>query len=277
MFKRLSTLLLLATSLGPSYAQAHPNALDTIGKSTIRSDSHSFQILHVHRPQSEVFYMGRFSLTESNCNESSSESEKQSLLPFEDVQSQCPIIIFDWDDTLLSGEVNGIDTQTEEVEKLETSALQLLEAAADIGKVYIVSNGSERWLKFSMETYFPRFASLLPRLKVISARSLFKNKYPHRHTKWKSLVFKDILKIHGNGKVNPIRIISIGDSNIERNALQRVTQRKPRIISKTIKLIKNPSIIDLTKELELLKSNLETWAKSDDLLDFDFLITPTHE
>jgi hypothetical protein len=89
---------------------------------------------------------------------------KELFLPNNKPKSHNSLIIFDWDDTLLpttfltqGGTYNEniilTDSDQKEFEKLEKTALNLLNIAISKGDVYIITNAGLGWVEFSSKKY----------------------------------------------------------------------------------------------------------------------------
>ena len=145
------------------------------------------------------------------------------------------LVIFDWDDTIYPttswylGKQKWTCSQLEEFGKSAYDLLTKYIATFGLENVYIVTNGEEHWIQYSLDAVIKKLKkySVFPaswyRIKqllstklvgrVISARSLFNKQYPKQTTTWKTLVFKQIAKKHfGTDTQTKCSIISIGDS-----------------------------------------------------------------
>merc|ERR1719204_2919045 len=90
------------------------------------------------------------------------------------------VVFFDWDDTLLCtshlgayADDNVPTLLQQQLEDLEASVRRLLELAARLGRVIIVTNAEEGWVQQSAARFLPGLAPALEGVPVLSARSLF--------------------------------------------------------------------------------------------------------
>ena len=101
------------------------------------------------------------------------------------------IIIFDWDDTLLPTtflESKGIfesvieftKFEKQKLTEIEDIILQLLTLAVDKGDVYIITNADKGWVEYSSRIFYPSLSYILKKIKIISAKSKFQEKFPDR-------------------------------------------------------------------------------------------------
>ena len=100
------------------------------------------------------------------------------------------IFIFDWDDTLFCTSVlspNGYfddereisPSQMRRIEELETFVKSILTKAIEKGDTYIVTNSEAAWVEYSCELFFPNVYKFLKKIKIISGRDLYEEKFPH--------------------------------------------------------------------------------------------------
>ena len=107
------------------------------------------------------------------------------------------VIIFDWDDTLLSSSwlaTNGLRLDEPEVvppaamkqlAQLEASVIVLLERALEFGHVTIITNAETGWVELSARKFMPGVLNVLQRVHVMSARSAFERLSPDNPGDWK--------------------------------------------------------------------------------------------
>ncbi|CEG42699.1 HAD-like domain [Plasmopara halstedii] len=208
-----------------------------------------------------------------------------------------PLIILDWDDTLFpnthlaklgfSSEdkafvipqdcVSTLNELAEEVEKF-------LIACLNIGTCCIVTNGQSGWVERSCKRFLPNVVPLLEKITIISARSCFEKVYPDRPIEWKIAVYQDLLAKHGYMQMSRLeprddcirqqehetqQVIALGDSQGDRCAIQYVARRTPYMQLKSIKLLDNPTITQLQKQLKILGVFLEQLSCHDETLDLE--------
>jgi len=178
------------------------------------------------------------------------------------------IFIFDWDDTLFCTSVlspNGyfdsereiLPSQFERIEKLEIFVECLLIKSMEKGDTYIISNSEAAWVKYSCEVFFPNVYKLLNKIKIISGRDLYKDKFPNDYKTWKIKAFNKILNYYSLHL--PTNIMSFGDSTNDIDASYDLVKHFPNGFIKAIKFQEFPLIQDLIKELILVLDNFNTY------------------
>lgn len=170
------------------------------------------------------------------------------------------------------------------LQELEKEITGFLSTCSALGTTYIVTNGLKGWVEESCERFLPAVLPLLKTVTVISARSKFESTYPYRPVEWKIAVYKDILAKHwadeDDGGALPERrsamepapyqqIIAVGDSPIDRRAIQYVARRTPHVLLKSVKLLENPSSLQLVKQLRMLGGYLPQLAQHREALDLE--------
>lgn len=190
------------------------------------------------------------------------------------------LIVFDWDDTLCPSDwirenrptlsflkaVPNEDRFTVPLKELEKRAEALLKLAMDMGKVVIVTNAVDPWVRTSCKNFLPGLLPIVEKIPVIYARSLYEKmnldspKVPagkampgmyaaSGHNKlsgvngllaaqqaeaaspqhWKELAFEqEISGFYSRYSHQSWKnVISIGDAIFERDALRRVVVHRP--------------------------------------------------
>ena len=69
------------------------------------------------------------------------------------------------------------------------AASKCLEAASKYGEVIIITNSDEGWVNFSAERYVPNLLPILPKYRIISARTAYEQFYPGQPLCWKAAAF----------------------------------------------------------------------------------------
>ncbi|CAI5708406.1 hypothetical protein KXD40_004913 [Peronospora effusa] len=207
------------------------------------------------------------------------------------------LIILDWDDTLLpnthlaklgfSSEEEDFEIPKDHVLVLEELAKEVedfLTACLKIGTCCIVTNGLSGWVQRSCQRFLPNVVPLLEQMSVISARSNFERVFPDRPIEWKIAAYRDVLAKRGLMQVPPVethgvyvqqqqrevhQVIALGDSQVDRCAIQYVARRTPNMQLKSIKLLDNPSMTQLQKQLSLLGVFLVQLSGHDETLDLE--------
>ena len=174
------------------------------------------------------------------------------------------IFIFDWDDTLLcttilspygyfDDEIEVQPSKMEKIEKLEIYVRSILTKALEKGDVYIITNSEAAWIEYSCERFFPSVYKFLNKIKIISARDLYEEKYPHDYKIWKIKAFNNIIK---NYSLNlPTNILCFGDSSYEIDAAYDLISKFPNGFVKAIKFKEYPLIQDLINQLVFVLEN----------------------
>jgi hypothetical protein len=178
------------------------------------------------------------------------------------------IFIFDWDDTLFCTSVlspNGyfdsereiLPSQLKRIEKLEIFVECILVKSIEKGDTYIISNSEAAWIKYSCEIFFPNVYKLLNKIKIISGRDLYEDKFPQDYKTWKIKAFNMILK---NYSLNlPTNIMTFGDSTYDIDASYDLVKKFPNGFIKAIKFQEFPLIQDLIKQLILVLDNFDSY------------------
>ena len=171
------------------------------------------------------------------------------------------IFIFDWDDTLLCTTVLSpcgyfddnmiiLPSKMEKIEKLEILVKKLLTKTIEKGDTYIITNSEPGWVEYSCKRFFPNTFELLNRIKIISARGLYEEKYPKDFKTWKTRAFNEIIKHYD--KNLPTNIMCLGDSAYEIEAAHGLAGKFPNGFIKAIKFKEYPKIDELTSQLGLV-------------------------
>jgi len=190
-------------------------------------------------------------------------------LPFVD-QPREPMIIFDWDDTLMcSSEIkahNNVDPQ--ELKELEDVVLCVLKTAMSLGKTTIVTNANMCWVRATANLFMPSVLDVLQFVEVMSARQTYERKWPNNPHAWKNQAFRDI--IGGTKKIaedlgcvetcisegGGVNLIVLGDSPAEIQAGHAAAQGHDDIV-KTVKFKELPTVKDLLGQLRAVVRSLE--------------------
>ena len=177
------------------------------------------------------------------------------------------IIIFDWDDTLLPTSFlvsKGILTpnmkfskyETQKILELEELILQLLTLAVNKGNVYIITNADKCWVEYSSKLIYPRILNIMQKIKIISAKNKYQEKYPGDSRKWKIKAFVNLtteldVKIITN-------IICSGDSVFEIEAGKILASKFNQAFIKTINFKEKPELEEVLKQILLVKLQFNT-------------------
>ncbi|CAI5715970.1 unnamed protein product [Hyaloperonospora brassicae] len=209
--------------------------------------------------------------------------------------SPAPLILLDWDDTILPNThlaKLGLFSEDEDFELPADCLPALLEFANEvehfltaclkIGACCIVTNGLTGWVESSCQRFLPNVVPLVEQMTVISARSAFERVLPDRPIEWKIAVYRDVLAKRGFRQTpamaapgvyveqqQPQQVIALGDSQVDRCAIQYVARHTPSTQLKSIKLLDNPSMAQLQKQLHLLGVFLVQLSGHDEALDLE--------
>ena len=171
------------------------------------------------------------------------------------------LIIFDWDDTLLPTSFltpGGIfdenmklsQSDTEKLSKLEQAVVKLLNEAVEKGKVYIITNAGNGWVEYSANRFYPSIMTILPKIKIISARGQYEKVFPGNSRQWKIEAFLNLQKNLNMQLVT--NIICLGDSLFEMEAGRILASKFTEAFIKTIKFREAPKLDELLKQLKLV-------------------------
>eukprot|EP00929_Paragymnodinium_shiwhaense_P063483 TRINITY_DN31705_c0_g1_i1.p1 TRINITY_DN31705_c0_g1~~TRINITY_DN31705_c0_g1_i1.p1 ORF type:complete len:717 (+),score=182.69 TRINITY_DN31705_c0_g1_i1:89-2239(+) len=173
-------------------------------------------------------------------------------------------------------------------------AEKVLRSAAELGKVVLVTLGQKGWVETSSENFLPGLLDVIQELciKVVYARESLK-KWQLRTATFdrldilrlmKQISMQKELKRHYKRRPNPSwkNVLSIGDSEVEQEALieaifRRIQHDKNGDVAtchcKTVLLPDEPSLVQLTVELEVLNVWLDTLVGYDGHVALDLSST----
>lgn len=169
------------------------------------------------------------------------------------------VIIFDWDDTLLcSSAINMQQWNAGQLQQLELTVETILTASMNLGETLIVTNGNKTWVQDSCHRFLPKLAPLLSKLRIMSARAVYEQRFPGAPFAWKKAAFHDILsECRGNSELSPtgVNLVVLGDSLAEIEAAQTTILRGPSLV-KTVKFKEMPSVTELLGQLRAITQML---------------------
>eukprot|EP00922_Rhytidocystis_sp_ex-Travisia-forbesii_P056717 GHVS01083905.1.p1 GENE.GHVS01083905.1~~GHVS01083905.1.p1 ORF type:complete len:491 (-),score=120.77 GHVS01083905.1:290-1675(-) len=172
------------------------------------------------------------------------------------------VIIFDWDDTLLSTSYINLRGQealtplaVAQLECVARNVISLLELAKKMGRVFIITNAMEGWVEYSVEKYLPSAQQLVTSIKIISARNRYEAAFPGEYYQWKIQAFLEVQRQLNSEIIT--NLISVGDSIIEMDAVHVMGKEFSQALIKTIKFRENPTPDELAKQLELVGQKFE--------------------
>lgn len=191
------------------------------------------------------------------------------------------LFILDWDDTLfptnwvMRNNINLITSSTRDqyiiyFEELDRALSKLLKTTLNLGKVIIVTNALPDWINMS-SIVLPHTYNLLRKVKVVSARGIYKQESPVMMD-WKIMAFRDIIDKEFSD-LSLMNVISVGDAEYEYQALIALNKRNLGIKKylKSIRFMKDPTHDILIDQLGVLNDAIsEIWNKNEHLdLRFD--------
>ena len=172
------------------------------------------------------------------------------------------VIIFDWDDTLLcTSFLNARQdmTQNPSVQKslqaIAQTGAQLLEMATKFGHTFIITNAIRGWVEYSANKYIPSLLPSLQKIKIISARDNYEQQLPGQYHEWKVQTFLRVQKELNQQIIT--NLVSLGDSNIEMDAVHVMGSEFAEALVKTIKFRETPTPDELAKQLDLVAQKFE--------------------
>mmetsp|Transcript_68518 Transcript_68518/g.164549 ORF Transcript_68518/g.164549 Transcript_68518/m.164549 type:complete len:228 (-) Transcript_68518:274-957(-) len=191
-----------------------------------------------------------------------SEPEIYEELEFTERGSKHTVFFFDWDDTLhptshLRLEAKPIPDK--ELALLDSKVTEMLEFCMERGRVMLVTNAKLEWVRQTARESMPQVARLLRHIEVVSARDEYEEKFPGDPVTWKVQAF---CAIKENSKVMA-NLIAVGDSLAEMLAIREVAKLYHVSFFKAVKFKEDPSCLELSKQIALLKTRMEEIVQAD--------------
>lgn len=172
------------------------------------------------------------------------------------------VIIFDWDDTLLSTTYlsnRGDQALPAPMEKhlrgIEEVVIKLLELAMRLGNTFIITNAMEGWVQHSAAKWAPGLLDVLRKVPVISARAKYEEQFPCDISMWKIGAFLEVQRQLDSQIIT--NLVSLGDAQFEMDAVHRMGKEFTTAMVKTVKFQPRPSPQMLLNQLTLVHSKLE--------------------
>lgn len=200
--------------------------------------------------------------------------------------AESTVVIFDWDDTLLSStwlSLRGLRLDSPAVvpadaaaqlDTLGGSVVQLLMRAMSYGEVVIITNAETGWVELSARKFMPAVVPLLSKVRVVSARSTYEPMYPDSPSDWKLAAFQCELTAAGAARRGALRhVLSFGDSVHERTAIHEATRKLEGALTKSVKFVERPSLEQLKRQVELVGSCFDDICSHDGHLDLMLTIS----
>lgn len=200
------------------------------------------------------------------------------------------VIIFDWDDTLMSSSwlasqgyrLDSPDYMpahvAEHLAALQDSVLDLLSHATAFGRLVIITNAETGWVELSAKKWMPRVVPFVTEARVISARSTYEPCYPDSPADWKVQAFwhevatvREELGLGEGGAPasadTTMQVLSLGDSIHERLAILRVTEGLSRTRTKSVKFVERPDAAQLRRQVIAVRETFASICKHSGDLD----------
>mmetsp|Transcript_24765 Transcript_24765/g.79768 ORF Transcript_24765/g.79768 Transcript_24765/m.79768 type:complete len:236 (-) Transcript_24765:1073-1780(-) len=177
-----------------------------------------------------------------------------------------PLIIFDWDDTLLAsswlaGQGLRLDSPAvlpdevlDQLEELEEAIIKVLSRACSVGHVIIITNAEQGWVELSAKRFVPGVLPYLSSVTVLSARTTFESAFPGSPLDWKVQAFSTKVKEYMAVGAGVRSVISFGDSVHERDAVHKACSVYREAWTKSVKFVEKPTVEQLRREIELVCS-----------------------
>ncbi|KAK9174264.1 hypothetical protein CmeUKMEL1_00075 [Cryptosporidium meleagridis] len=169
------------------------------------------------------------------------------------------LIIVDWDDTLLPTTCLSWNKQLDlKNTNFGRIVADFLKKATELGQVVIITNAEPRWVYETSELYLPEILCFLRVIPICSARQ-FARTGPNDLKYWKYRAFNCVIQQFSNSFQGAANIISIGDSQWDRDAVFNVFENNKniKITPKAVKFLGSPSFEALGEEILILTSKLE--------------------
>lgn len=109
------------------------------------------------------------------------------------------VIIFDWDDTICPSsfvdqwKIDNFKDLPLHFQNLFNHlgkcAEKCLAAASKYGEVIIITNSDDGWVNFSAERFVPNLLPIIPKYRIVSARTRYERFYPGQPLCWKAAAF----------------------------------------------------------------------------------------
>ena len=197
------------------------------------------------------------------------------------------LFILDWDDTLMCTSFITLKSQSLSKEdrnlilNLGNLVSHFLSHCQEYGKVIILTNSSEIWVKKTSIENLGISDFVDKNIKIISTRDNYLKKGIDKNN-WKEMALDEIFNKYGN-KIKSL--ICASDSENDINIFKKFKQKNKDINISTIKFKRKPNPLILIKEIKYLMKNIssiigtnknyyllkETKEKKSDDLNFHFV------
>ena len=168
------------------------------------------------------------------------------------------VFVLDWDDTLMC--TSFIFSRTQGLTNEEKNIINnlgkivniFLEECIKYGKIIIMTNSTEKWMKKTAENYLKIKKNLIEQIKIISTRDKFEKKRIESK-QWKQITLEEILLKYGDKIEN---LICGSDSERDIDVFKNISKKYKDINISTIKFKAKPSPLIMIKEIEYLNKKL---------------------
>lgn len=187
------------------------------------------------------------------------------------------IVFIDWDDTLLAtthlqNKKYGLFSPKpddknllQNLETLSATVDTLLTKISNKCDIFIVTNAEEGWIELTSTKFLSSASKKISDFRAISAKTLYGTNSTDPVI-WKQSAFKQCFTEYiSKSNKDKHCIISIGDSNAERLAVQALKSENTLI--KSIKMVELPDIIEVINQLKLITKNFNEIHKLDTDID----------
>ena len=168
------------------------------------------------------------------------------------------VFVLDWDDTLMCtsfifSRTQGLTNEEKNIIKnLKKIVNIFLEECIKYGKIIIMTNSTEKWMKKTAENYLKIKKNLIEQIKIISTRDKFEKKRIESK-QWKQITLEEILLKYGDKIEN---LICGSDSERDIDVFKNISKKYKDINISTIKFKAKPSPLIMIKEIEYLNKKL---------------------
>lgn len=172
------------------------------------------------------------------------------------------VTLIDWDDTIFPTtwynniKNSGLNLNST-MQSYDANLFIFLEQLIKISDVFIITNATMKWIEKTIQLLPKSQVLINSKIRIVSARDKYSSMYPKKQDYWKKLCFEKIIKL-----TNCTKVVSIGDSDYEKNALISIYENSPElrkkrnIYFKTIKFIYSPKIEQLYDEIYMLSKSI---------------------
>jgi len=187
----------------------------------------------------------------------------------------------------------NVEKIQQELSALSDKLIDMIKIIKKHSKLFIVTNAETGWAEYTLEKLLPNvFKEIDGIVDIVSARTKYEPEFPDNPVMWKKSVMMDIISDVENEAfctiveeadeylddqeflrlISKSTVMSIGDSLDERLALLECGKKRPDLLLKSLKLIDNPTCIQLTSEIDAISSSLAEIYASQNTVDLQLNI-----